>query len=129
MSLILITGFDIKRFDLPVLLAYLSISIHNFPTLDIMGKITRVTGHRVSLNSVAQATLGETKSGSGLEAIRFFREGKMEKLKRYCLDDVRITREIYESGLRYGEISFTSKYDRNKHSIPVKWTILSRFCG
>lgn len=120
MSLILITGFDIKRFDLPVLLAYLSISIHNFPTLDIMGKITRVTGHRFSLNSVAQATLGKVKSGSGLEAIRFYREGKMEKLKRYCLDDVRITREIYESGLKCGEISFTSEYNRNEYAIPAR---------
>jgi len=43
-----------------------------------MEEIVRVTGHRVSLNSVAQATLGEGKSGSGLEAIRFFREGKRE---------------------------------------------------
>jgi len=91
-----------------------------------MEEIVRVTGHRVSLNSVAQATLGEGKSGSGLEAIRFFREGRMGKLKRYCLDDVRITKEIYEYGLKYGKLSFTSKYDRNKHSVPVSWSIPSR---
>ncbi|MEA1964880.1 MAG: ribonuclease H-like domain-containing protein [Candidatus Aerophobetes bacterium] len=123
----LIIGFSIKRFDLPVLEPYLSIPIYSLPTLDIMKEIVRVTGHRVSLNSVAQATLGETKSGSGLEAIRFFREGKIGKLKRYCLDDVRITREIYEHGLRYREISFISKYNRSKHSIPVSWSISSRF--
>jgi len=60
-SLILITGFNIKRFDLPVLEPYLSISIYTLPTLDIMEEITRVTGHRVSLNSVAQATSGKVK--------------------------------------------------------------------
>jgi len=119
----LIIGFNIKRFDLPVLEPYLSIPIHSLPTLDIMEEVVRVTGHRVSLNSVAQATLGEVKSGSGLDAIRLFREGKMEKLKRYCLDDVRITREIYEYGLKYGKLSFTSKYGRKKRSIPVSWSI------
>jgi len=119
----LIIGFNIKRFDLPVLEPYLSIPMHSLPTLDIMEEVVRVTGHRVSLNSVAQATLGEVKSGSGLDAIRFFREGKMEKLKRYCLDDVRITREIYEYGLKYGKLAFTSKYGRKKRSIPVSWGI------
>ena len=65
----LIIGFNIKKFDLPVLEPYLSIPIHSLPVLDIMQEIVRVTGHRVSLNSVAQATLGKGKSGSGLDAI------------------------------------------------------------
>jgi len=117
----LIIGFNIKKFDLPVLEPYLSISIYALPTLDIMQEIVRVTGLRVSLNSVAQATLGKGKSGSGLDAIRFYREGKMEQLKRYCLNDVQITKEIYEYGQRYGKLSFTSKYDRNKRSIPISW--------
>jgi len=123
----LIIGFNIKRFDLPVLEPYLSIPIYSLPALDIMEEIVRVTGHRVSLNSVAQATLGEVKSGSGLEAVRFFREGKMEKLKRYCLDDVRITKEIYEYGLKYKKLSFISKYGRSKRSIPISWGTSSHF--
>ncbi|GAI19560.1 unnamed protein product, partial [marine sediment metagenome] len=77
----------------------------------------------VSLDSVAQATLGTKKSGSGLEAVRLFREGKIEALKRYCLDDVRITKELYEYGQKHGELSFTSKYGSRQHSVPVGWTI------
>jgi len=122
----LIIGFNIKGFDLPVLEPYLSISIHNLPVLDIMEEIVRVTGHRVSLNSVAQATLGKEKSASGLDAIRFYREGEMEKLKRYCLNDVQITKEIYEYGLRYAKLSFTSKYGKGKRSIPISWGITKR---
>ena len=118
----LIIGFNIKKFDLPVLEPYLSIPIHSLPVLDIMQEIVRVTGHRVSLNSVAQATLGKGKSGSGLDAIRFYREGKMEKLKRYCLNDVQITKEIYDYGLKYGKLSFASKYGRSKRSIPIDLT-------
>ena len=122
----LIIGFNIKGFDLPVLEPYFSISIHNLPVLDIMEEVVRVTGHRVSLNSVAQATLGKVKSGSGLDAVRFYREGEMEKLKRYCLNDVQITKEIYDYGQRYAKLSFTSKYGRSKRSISISWGIEKR---
>lgn len=119
----LVIGFNIKRFDFLVLEPYLSVPARKLPALDIMEEITRVVGHRVSLDSVAQATLGRKKSGSGLEAVRLFREGKIEALKRYCLDDVKITKELYEYGQKHGELSFTSKYGSRQRSVPVGWTI------
>lgn len=119
----LVIGFNIKRFDFLVLEPYLSIPARKLPALDIMEEITRVVGHRVSLDSVAQATLGMKKSGSGLEAVRLFREGRIEALKRYCLDDVKITKELYEYGQKHAELSFTSKYGSRQHSVPVNWAI------
>ena len=120
-SVELVIGFNIKRFDFLVLEPYLSIPARKLPALDIMEEITRIAGHRVSLDSVAQATLGMKKSGSGLEAVRLFREGKMEVLKRYCLDDVRITRKVYEYGQKHGELSFASRYGSGQYSVPVDW--------
>lgn len=120
-SVDLIVGFNVKKFDLPVLAPYLSFPTNKLRTLDIMQEIVKVTGHRVSLNSVAQATLGEVKSGTGLEAVVLFREGRMEELKGYCLDDVRITKEVYEYGLRHGEILFSSKDGWRQYSIPASW--------
>lgn len=117
----LLIGFNIQRFDLMVLEPYLTIPVHQLPTLDIMQEIVKEVGHRVSLQSVAMATLKEGKSGHGLEAIRLFRQGKMDELKRYCQDDVRLTREIYEYGVKHGQISFTSKWRRNKRTIPVNF--------
>jgi DEAD/DEAH box helicase domain-containing protein len=61
----------------------------------------------VSLNDLAKATLGTQKSGHGFLAIEYFRKGEMEKLKSYCLDDVKITKELYEYGKREGKIYFT----------------------
>lgn len=119
----LVIGFNIKRFDFLVLEPYLSIPVRKLPALDIMEEITRVAGHRVSLDSVAQATLGMKKSGSGLEAVRLFREGRIEALKRYCLDDVKITKELYEYGQKHAELSFTSKYGSHQYSVPVSWAI------
>ena len=116
-----IIGFNIRRFDFPVLSPYFSRPIEAFPMLDIMEEIQKVVGHRVSLNSVAQATLGEVKSGHGLDAIQYFRSGEIEKLKSYCLDDVRLTRDVYEFGRQNGVIYFTAKDTAEKISVSVSW--------
>ena len=91
----LVIGFNTKYFDYAVIQPYLKeVIIKSLPSCDLMEDVTNVLGHRLSLDSIAQATLGTQKSGHGLDAIRYFREGNMEKLKSYCLDDVRITRDI-----------------------------------
>lgn len=116
-----VIGFNIRRFDLPVLKPYLKqVNPASIPLLDIMEELEKILGHRVSLKSVSQATLGHTKTGSGLEAIQLYREGKWDKLRSYCLDDVRLTREIYEHGRLTGEVSFTSR--DGSRTIPVKVT-------
>ena len=114
-------GFNIRDFDLEVLKPYLLMSLVDIPVLDLLEEVERVRGHRVSLESLAQATLGKGKSGSGLEAVQFYREGRMEELKQYCLDDVRITQEIYEFGKEQGKVLFLSQKDGRIHEIPVSW--------
>lgn len=117
-----VIGFNIRRFDFPVLKPYLKhVNPANLPILDLMEELEKTLGHRVSLQSVANATLGQSKSGSGLDAIRYFRAGEMEKLKSYCLDDVRLTREVYEYGKEHGEVSFLSKDGKNKILVKVNW--------
>ncbi len=116
----LVVGFNSNHFDLPVLQPYLPFDTTKLPSLDLMADLEHVLGHRVSLDTCAQATLGTGKSGDGLQAIRWFREGKIEEVKRYCLDDVRITRNLYEYGKAHGEIFFLGK-DGSKHAVPVTW--------
>ena len=117
----LIVGFNIRRFDFYVLEPYLFTSIETFPVLDLLEEIEKVRGHRVSLQSVAQATLGTAKSGQGLDAVTFYQEGRIEELKRYCLNDVRITKEIYEYGRLNNCVYFISNRDWKKYEIPVAW--------
>ena len=117
----LLIGFNIRDFDMEVLSPYLITPIKNFPVLDILVEFEKVRGHRISLQSVAQATIGESKSGSGLDAIKYFQEGRMDELKKYCLDDVRITKEVYEYGLKHGKINFVSNRDYQKYEVPVNW--------
>jgi DEAD/DEAH box helicase domain-containing protein len=115
----LIVGFNIRRFDFPVLEPYLKRSLKHLPALDILEVVEKHLGHRLSLDHLAQATLGESKTGSGLDAIHYFRNGEIEKLKSYCLSDVRLTRDLYDYGKRHGFL----RYQRNQacYSLPVKW--------
>lgn len=117
----LIVGFNVRRFDLPVLAPYLFGPIDHFPVLDLMEAGEAARGHRVSLDSIAGPTLNQRKSGSGVDAITLFQEGKMEALTRYCFDDVRLTREIYEVGCNTGKVLFTSTWDYKTYEIPVNW--------
>ena len=117
----LVVGFNVRDFDFEVLAPYLITPVKNFPVLDLLVEFEKERGHRISLQSVAQATLKASKSGSGWDAIQLFKDGKIEELKKYCLDDVRITRDIYDDGLRHGKIYFVSNRDYQTHEVPVHW--------
>ena len=117
----LLIGFNIRDFDLEVLTPYLMTPPKNFPLLDLMVEIEKVRGHRVSLQSVAQATLNTSKSGTGWDALQLYKDGKIEELKKYCMDDVKITKEIYEYGAEHGKIFFVSNRDYQTHEVPVTW--------
>lgn len=117
----LLIGFNIKRFDLPVLSPYLPFSITTLPVLDILDDIVKQLGHRVSLESLAQATLGKGKSGSGLQALAWFKEGRFDLIKQYCLDDVRLTKEVYDYGRQHGTLFATNRYGSEQLEIPVFW--------
>ena len=113
-----IIGFNLIGFDWPVLAAELGDWVRDLPTLDIMYEVQRVLGHRVSLNSIAKATLGTTKLGSGLDALVYYADGDWEKLERYCLEDVKLTRDIYE----YAKKEHTLYYSKGKQNAPISIT-------
>jgi DEAD/DEAH box helicase domain-containing protein len=101
-----IIGFNIKDFDFAVLQPYLNFDIYQIPYYDILEEIEKVIGHRVKLEAVAQASTGLGKSGNGLEALLYFRNGRMDQLKKYCLDDVKVTKAVYEYALRNQKLLF-----------------------
>ena len=125
----LIIGFNNRRFDLPVLQPYLPYPGTTLPQLDILEEIVKNLGHRVSLDSVAQATLGRGKSGSGLDALKWFKEGRFDLITKYCLDDVKITKEVYDYGKQHGRLFATSRFSEEKLQIPVFWPERKREMG
>ncbi len=95
-----IIGFNILDFDFEVLQPYMNFSLAEIPAYDLLKEIEKVIGHRISLESVAQGTLGSGKSGNGLEAILYYKNNRMDLLKKYCLKDVEVTRKVYEYALK-----------------------------
>src|SRR3989344_3502854 len=114
-------GFFITKFDLPVLQPYVDFDLGELPVLDIFDDVTAKLGHRVSLASLAKATLHAEKGGHGLDAVRWFEEGEWEKLEAYCTQDVRLTRDLYHYGRDKGHLLFESFVDGKTVSVPVSW--------
>jgi DEAD/DEAH box helicase domain-containing protein len=116
-----IIGFNHISFDMPVLKPYLKqVRLDDFKYIDIMLVLQEVLGYRVSLDSVAGATLGTKKSGHGLQAIEFYRKGMWDELIKYCLDDVDITRKVYEFGLKNGYVKFKAGW--GSYEVPVDFS-------
>jgi DEAD/DEAH box helicase domain-containing protein len=101
-----IIGYNIKDFDFEVLQPYLNFNIFEVPYLDLLEEVVKSIGHRIKLESVAQGTLGSGKSGNGLEAILYYKSGKMDLLKKYCLKDVQITKQVYEYALKNSKLLY-----------------------
>jgi DEAD/DEAH box helicase domain-containing protein len=95
----LVVGYNIRRFDLPVLTGY-GLKLENLDVFDIMDETERGLGRRwIKLEYLAQGTLNEGKSADGLMAIQWFKEGKWDILAEYCARDVEVTHKIFRHGL------------------------------
>jgi len=116
----LVIGFNLIGFDYPILQNYLKdFNIFGLKTLDILVDINRYLGYKVKLESVAQGSLGIGKSGSGLDAIEYWKNNDIDSLKKYCLQDVKVTKDVYEYGVKNKLIKFKSLWE--KYPVPVSW--------
>jgi DEAD/DEAH box helicase domain-containing protein len=116
----LVVGFNVLNFDYEVLMAYTNEPLRNLPTTDMLDHIYRRLGFRVKLDDLARATLNVKKSGDGLDAIRWWREGDLEQLFSYCEKDVQVTRQLYEFGKKNRYVQFYDKRYKLQR-VPVSW--------
>lgn len=107
-----VIGFNIDGFDMPTFLPYYNGDISKIPTLDVLTRIKDSAGHRIKLDSVAVETLGVGKSGDGLDAIKYYKNQQWDELKKYCIQDVAVTRDVYDYGLSKGHVKFRNKWNR-----------------
>jgi len=106
-----IVGFNSIDFDMATLKPYYLGDLSKLPNFDILQKVEEKVGYRVKLDALAKETLGVQKGGSGLDAITYFHEGNWEKLIKYCLEDVVLTRDLYLHGLNNRELRFKNKWN------------------
>ncbi len=116
----LVVGFNNLRFDYEVLHGYTSFDLRQLPTLDMMVELQNELRHRLSLDSIATATFGVEKTAEGMQAIQWFKEGKLVEIAEYCCYDVKITRLVHEFGVQHRQLHYHNRFGK-KMTVPVKW--------
>lgn len=112
-----IIGYNIKHFDFEVLRPYFNFNVDDLPYLDLMEEVTKLIGHRLRLDNLAQTTLGVGKNGDGLEALKLYKQGRMDELKKYCSNDVKITKDLYDYVQSYGKVLYKDYFDTKEIKI------------
>ncbi len=102
----LLIGYNNNGFDTPILNQHYSGDLTNIGSLDLLDEIKKSLGYRIKLDSVAEATLGRKKTGHGLEAIEWWKQGRYDDVINYCIEDVRITKDIYDYALKNGSLKY-----------------------
>ena len=116
-----VVGFNIIGFDYEVLRPYAQgINFRTFRSLDMLVDIYRTLNFRLSLDSIARATLGTSKTADGVMSVEWFRRGELDKVAEYCKSDVDITRRVYEFGRDNGFVNYYSKLG-SKLKVAVNW--------
>jgi RNase_H superfamily len=116
----LVVGFNHLRFDYEVLHGYTSFDLTQLPTLDLMVDLQNKLNHRLSLDSIATATFGVEKTAEGLQAIRWFKDGKLLEIAEYCCYDVKLTKLVHEHGSYHRQIHYANRFGK-KMTVPVEW--------
>jgi DEAD/DEAH box helicase domain-containing protein len=118
----LVVGFNIASFDYEVLKAYSPFDFSTLPTLDILKEIHAQLGFRLSLDHLAEKTLGRRKESDGVQAVQWFREGCWEPLIDYCKKDVILTRDLFNHAMDRGFLMYEDRKGRLLR-IPTAWDV------
>jgi DEAD/DEAH box helicase domain-containing protein len=116
----LVIGYNLLGFDYEVLSAYRQVDWRSVKTLDIMLELQGKLGFRPKLDSVVQATLGVSKTADGLQALAWWKEGRLDLIEKYCIDDVRLTRDLYLYGKRNRNV-LVSRFSGKPIRVDVTW--------
>lgn len=116
----LVVGYNIRGFDLPVMVPY-GLDIGKLDVFDIMYDLETLTRQRfLKLEAVARGTLGTGKSADGLQAVEWWKEGKIDQIIEYCMQDVKVTRDVFNHGRQNGFVKI-QRSDENIREVPVQW--------
>ena len=108
----MLIGYNSDHFDIPLLNKYYPGDITQIKSLDIMKEIYEVLGRRLKLDNVAKATLNEGKNDDGALANQMWKDGEIERLKKYCIQDVKITKEVYDYAIQHGRLVYNDGPER-----------------
>ena len=128
----LVVGFNVIGFDYTVLQPYANekhIDLQEIPTFDMLTDVHNKLKHRLSLNNLAECSLGAQKTADGLESLKWYKEylagdkAKLDKIVEYCKMDVKITRDLFLFGADHGYVEYTNRSKTATNRLEVDWNI------
>lgn len=117
----LVVGFNTIGFDYKVLKGYTMLDFKTIPSFDMIKAVHKANGFRVGLGTLSQETLGVLKSADGLQALEWFKEGKMKEITEYCRQDVALTRDLFRHGIKDGNFKYRTKVGPGR--CRVRWDL------
>jgi len=109
----ILVGYNSDHFDIPILNRYYAGDLTKIKSVDLLKEVRAVLGRRLKLQSIAEATLGRGKSADGLIAMDWWAKGMKDEVMKYCIEDVRVTNEIYEYAKKNGSLKYKD-YEGNR---------------
>lgn len=116
----LVVGYNIINFDYEVLAGYTPLDLTQAPTLDLLVELEKVVGRKLPLDAFATGTLGCGKIADGLEALQWWKEGRLMEIAEYCCFDVKITKLVHEYGSQHKQLFYVDRFGK-KRVVQVKW--------
>ncbi|MEX0595285.1 MAG: ribonuclease H-like domain-containing protein [Candidatus Paceibacterota bacterium] len=119
----LLVGFNNDHFDTPILNKYYQFDLFSIASFDILREFKANTGKRLGLDAIASMTLGANKSGTGFNAINLYQEGKLQELADYCLNDVKLTKDIFEYCITKQHLIYPSRDGWLRLKVDMKYDL------
>ncbi len=120
----LVVGFNHVGFDYGVLMGYTVLDLaEQTNNLDMLLSLEEKLGHRLKLDALASASLGAGKSADGLQAVKWWREGKVKEIAEYCCFDVKVTWKVHAYGAEHGRVKYIGRHSPEPQEVEVDWQI------
>ena len=102
----MLVGYNSDHFDIPLLNKYYPGDLSRIKSLDLMKEVHQALGRRLKLDTIAEGTLGKKKSADGVQSLRWWKAGEVDKVREYCIKDVELTKQIFDYALEHGNIKY-----------------------
>jgi DEAD/DEAH box helicase domain-containing protein len=103
----ILVGWNSDHFDVPLLNKYYPGDLSKIKSLDLMNEIYTSLGRRLRLDAVAEGTLNDKKTGGkGGQSVKWWREGRVDEVREYCLKDVELTRKIFDYAVENNKVKY-----------------------
>ncbi|MCK5588869.1 MAG: ribonuclease H-like domain-containing protein [Candidatus Pacebacteria bacterium] len=111
--------FNGNYFDIPLLQKYAPFDLNTTYHLDVFAKVEKSIKKKIGLDAIASTTLGTSKSANGLQAVAWWNSGEIDKIIKYCEQDVKVTKDVYEYALKNNKLYYIDRKTQEKTEIPL----------